>query len=253
MAKAALSAPSTEDYARFAREAKATGKVNRTKLPKPRMSSAMPRAIYFDLPIPREGGGVYLLTPHDVGRLRSIEARNRLRVKKAKGPWPDAIVEPVDFIAVCIRQDWLCCICKKLMDPALKGNKAISVEHDPALSVCNEHSERTIHAAHVICNVNKAHKADTPRAAKIKRVDQDEARHKLRMENKAKLSREVFKRERRAEAKLVSRSTFPTQRPLLSLPQSMKPDKAVNGFKWAKTKWPKGRKFRSSTRAKPAQ
>ena len=54
-------------------------------------------------------------------------------------------------------------------------------------------------------------------------------------------------------SKLKSRSTFPTQRPLLSLPQSMKPDKAVNGFKWAKTKWPKGRKFRSSTRAKPAQ
>lgn len=53
--------------------------------------------------------------------------------------------------------------------------------------------------------------------------------------------------------KIVSRSTFPTQRPLLSLPQSMKPDKAVNGFKWAKTKWPKGRKFRSSTRSKATQ
>ena len=52
---------------------------------------------------------------------------------------------------------------------------------------------------------------------------------------------------------LKSRSTFPTQRPLLSLPQSMKPDKAVNGFKWGKTKWPKGRKFRSSTRSKATQ
>lgn len=53
--------------------------------------------------------------------------------------------------------------------------------------------------------------------------------------------------------KISQRSTFPTQRPLLSLPQSMKPDKAVNGFKWAKTKWPKGRKFRSSTRSKATQ
>ena len=53
--------------------------------------------------------------------------------------------------------------------------------------------------------------------------------------------------------KISQRSTFPTQRPLLSLPQSMKPDKAVNGgYNWPKRKL-QGRKFRSSTRSKATQ
>lgn len=53
--------------------------------------------------------------------------------------------------------------------------------------------------------------------------------------------------------KISQRSTFPTQRPLLSLPQSMKPDKAVNGGdNWPKRKL-QGRKFRSSTRSKATQ
>lgn len=208
-----------------------------------RAISATPRVAYFDLPVPLENGTVYLLKPHDVARLRYMEARNRGRVKTAKGPWLEGVVEPVDFIDVCIKQEWRCSICQKPMDPKLKGNdrRAISVEHSPALSVANEHSPRTVSAAHVRCNVNKGHASDTPRAAKIKRVRKDEDRHATRMRAKANLSRDAYKRMKLDEAKLVSRNEF--QKKLLG-PLSRHPDKAVNG--WGKPKdvkfdWKKGR------------
>ena len=89
----------------------------------------------------------------------------------------------------------------------MKGahKRAISVEHDPALSVCNEHSARTVFAAHVACNVKKGHGSDTPRAAKIKRVTKAEQRHVARIEAKATLGHEAYKRQRRAEMKIKGR------------------------------------------------
>lgn len=123
------------------------------------------------------------LTRAMISRLCSLEYRNRKRASKLQ----EAIVEVVDFIAVCIEQEWACCICGEEMDPGLVGpsSRAISVEHDPALSACREHTKRTVRAAHISCNVSKGHKVDIPRAAKTKRVTASEETHVQRLAMKA--------------------------------------------------------------------
>jgi len=154
-------------------------------------------------------GLIYELTRQVVDRLILIERNNRRRIKQ--GEFDDPIVEKVDFIAKCMAQKWLCCICGGFMDPLdYKTEQRVSVEHDPAISVCNEHSTRTVHGAHLRCNVLKSHASDTPRAAKIRRVVKERAKHERLMIAKATLAREVYKRTKRAEknSKLKSRSTF---------------------------------------------
>jgi hypothetical protein len=170
---------------------------------------------YVGVAVPLKGGKPGRLGKHDIRRLRQREQANRSRVRQLGY---DAVVEAVDFVARCISQDWLCCICAEPMDPSIHGTdpNAITVEHDPAVSVAREHSERTVYGAHARCNHAKAAAADTPRAAKIKRVDKAERLHAARMALKALMGREALKRKRREEAKLKSRSTFATEQPVRS-------------------------------------
>lgn len=201
---------------------------------------------YIGVEVPLKGGKPGRLGKFDIRRLVGREQSNRGRVRSLG---VDAIVEAVDFIAVCISQEWLCWICREPMDVALHGAEpeAISVEHDPAVSVCREHTLRTVKGAHQRCNHAKAAAEDTSRAAKIKRVVKDEERHATRMKAKATLSREVYKRERRAEAKIQSRNT-------LSLPLDgveLRDRGKMGGGFWRpknfKQKWPK-QKFNRSIR-----
>lgn len=123
------------------------------------------------------------LSVKDVTRMWKREQRNRYRVRGL----PDSVVETVDFVAVCFDQDWKCCICQLGMDPSIEGPslEVISVEHDPAVSVAREHTRRTVRAAHLRCNHEKAARSDTGRAAKIKRVSKEERIHVARMALKA--------------------------------------------------------------------
>jgi hypothetical protein len=131
---------------------------------------------YIGVEVPLKNGKPGRLGKFEIQKLRGREQSNRGRVRSLG---PGAIVEPVDFIAVCITQEWKCWICKDTMDVALHGTNpnAISVEHDPAVSVCWEHTLRTVKAAHQRCNHAKAAASDTTRAAKIKRVRSDEEKH----------------------------------------------------------------------------
>lgn len=180
---------------------------------------------YRGMEVPLKNGKPGRLGKYDIRRIQGREVSNRSRVRSAG---LDAVVDAVDFIGVLIAQEWRCWICGELMDAALHGTEpeAISVEHDPAVSVCREHTLRTVKGAHQRCNHAKAAAEDTTRAAKIKRVDKDEARHKSRMEAKARLSREVFRRQKREEAKLKGRASFP-QPKLLPVSESRRPDGAA--------------------------
>lgn len=162
-----------------------------------------------------------VLSRRVVDRLVRIEADNQRRADKHDG----AIVEPVDFVAVCIEQCWRCSICGEPMDPdAGKPERKITVEHNPALSVCHEHSRRTVEAAHSECNCAKNNFGDTSRAAKIKRVQKDEDRHATRMRAKANLSRDAYRRLKLDEAKLKS-----SGRKIVSRPFQQTMRKKMNG------------------------
>lgn len=185
---------------------------------------------YVGLEITYPDGSVRVLTKQIVDRFILIERNNRRRVK----PDADPISEKVDFIGKCIAQKWLCCICSVFMDPLdFKTEMRVSVEHNPAISVCNEHSRRTVYGAHMKCNFAKAASHDTTRAAKIKRVSKDEDRHKASMQAKATLSREVYKRQRREKgSRLKSSRVIKSNPEIASRPLG---------------NWPK-RKFPSATR-----
>ena len=150
-------------------------------------------------------------------------------------PGPRVPLSKFDFAVKFLEQQGRCYLCNGKL---VRGQ--IIDEHDPP--------RETMPAA--ICDNLEFRKLACRVCAKAKTVVDQGLIAKGR-----RVRGEKGQRARRAKngPQLVSRSTFPTQRPLLSLPQSMKPDKAVNGFKWGKTKWPKGRKFRSSTRSKATQ
>lgn len=123
------------------------------------------------------------LSMDDILRLMEIERRNRRRARDLGGAHAR-----VDFVAQLFHQNWLCIICQRPLSPYLRGPDplSISLEHDPALSVGLRHDSETVRGAHLQCNITKAHTTDTPRAAKIKRVQKDEAEHAERMVLKAK-------------------------------------------------------------------
>lgn len=187
---------------------------------------ASARFRYVGLEIVYPDGAIRELTRQVVDRLILIERNNRRRIKQ--GEFDDPIVEKVDFIRKCVTQKWLCCICGEFMDPLdYKTDMRVSVEHDPAISVCNEHSARTVHGAHMRCNVLKSHASDTPRAAKIRRVVKERQKHERLMIAKATLAREVYKRTKRAE-----KGSSITGRTEIASRGFQKPD-------GHKTKWPK--------------
>jgi hypothetical protein len=149
---------------------------------------------YVGVEVPLKNGKPGRLGKYDIRRIQGREVSNRSRVRSAG---LDAVVDAVDFIGVCIAQGWLCWICKQPMDAALHGSEpeAISVEHDPAVSVCREHTLRTVKGAHQRCNHAKAAAEDTSRAAKIKRVSKDE-RHATLMRMKATMTPAAYRREK---------------------------------------------------------
>lgn len=142
-------------------------------------------------------GEAYALTVEDVERFHLMEYRNRKRCRRAE----DAVTEVVDFLGQLIKQAWACHICGEPMDPKLRAPNplGISCEHDPAMSVAHEHTRRTVRGAHAGCNHHKGSKSDTPRAAKIKRVQSDEQRHASHMALKARHSKAVYQRKLREE------------------------------------------------------
>lgn len=155
-------------------------------------------AHYIGAEVPLKNGKPGRLGRHEIRKLRGREQSNRGRVRSLG---PAAIVEAVDFVAVCIAQEWRCWICKAPMDVGLAGTEpnAISVEHDPAVSVCREHTLRTVKAAHQHCNHAKAAASDTTRAAKIKRVLTEEERHAARMRMKIEMTSAQKRRAKIAE------------------------------------------------------
>lgn len=155
---------------------------------------------YIGVLVPLRNGKPGRLGKYDIRRLRGREQSNRGRVRSMG---PAAIVEPVDFIGRCIEQEWLCWICKEPMDVGLHGTEpnAISVEHDPAVSVAKEHSPKTVYGAHQRCNHAKACVSDIPRAAKIKRVQKAEDRHATLMRCKANMARAIYRQKRKEAVK----------------------------------------------------
>jgi hypothetical protein len=109
------------------------------------------------------------MTPTTIKRIKAIEQRNRARAR-AMG----ADFEPVDFHAVCERDNWRCAICGEPIDPdapvtaPLRDSVALSLEHFPALASGGSHTFDGIAPAHLSCNLRKG-AADTARAAKTKR------------------------------------------------------------------------------------
>ena len=150
-------------------------------------------------------------------------------------PGPRVPLSKFDFAVKFLEQQGRCYLCNGKL---VRGQ--IIDEHDPP--------RETMPAA--ICDNLEFRKLACRVCAKAKTVADQGLIAKGR-----RVRGEKGQRARRAKngPQLVSRSTFPTQRPLLSLPQSMKPDKAVNGGdNWPKRKL-QGRKFRSSTRSKATQ
>lgn len=153
------------------------------------------------------------------------------------------------------RQRGLCASCPAVLAKINNGMVFIcapfDVDHVHPLNLLGSQDDDNLQCLCVPCHKAKT-KTDIKRIAKGRRVRTDEERHASRMKAKATLTREVFKRERRAEAKIVSRNTF--DRP--SLP--FKLARSESPSKWGragapKRSWPKGRGFSRSARVKPAQ
>lgn len=101
------------------------------------------------------------------------------------------------------------------------------------------------------CHLRKT-SAEAGERAKMKRVRSDTERHATRMKAKAALAREVFKRERREEAKLVSRNSFSQPRLLPTL-ENRKKDGAANFGGGSKPKdyvSPLSKKYRDRVKAR---
>lgn len=151
------------------------------------------------------------------------------------------------------RQRGLCATCPAVLAKINNGMVFIcapfDVDHVQPLNLLGGQEDDNLQCLCVPCHKAKT-KTDIKRIAKGRRVRKDVDRHKQRMQNKAKLSREVFKRERRAEAKIrgnpkiQSRNTF-------SSPSFYKPVLG-SGSEGEKRKIP-SRAFSRSARAKPAR
>lgn len=128
-------------------------------------------------------------------------------------------------------QRGLCAACPTVLAKINNGMVFIcapfDVDHIQPLNLLGGQNEDNLQCLCVPCHKAKS-KVDIKRIAKGRRVRKDVGRHQLRMENKARLSREVYKRQRREEAKLVSRNTFDKQRPLpIELNTKRSPDGAA--------------------------
>ena len=97
--------------------------------------------------------GYYRLTLEDCYRFKERERKARLRAKR-KGA---TVIEAVDFLGVCVKQNWSCCLCHKPMDPTIRNesNWKLTLEHTPSLFQGRDHSERTVGASHRYCNNKK--------------------------------------------------------------------------------------------------
>lgn len=108
-------------------------------------------------------------------------------------------------------QRGLCATCPTVLAKINNGMVFIcapfDVDHAQALDHLGSNDAENLRCLCKPCHTEKT-KRDVKASAKGRRVRKDVDRHQLRMENKARLSREVYKRQRREEAKLVSRSTF---------------------------------------------
>lgn len=111
------------------------------------------------------------LSERAIKRLKAAERRNRFR---ARNKGCDA--EPVDFIAICEAQGWLCGLCGEPMDPELPvslppaASRAVSVGHEPSLGLGGSHTAKGVEGQHMACNIAKGREEDTSAAAKTKRM-----------------------------------------------------------------------------------
>lgn len=133
-------------------------------------------------------------------RLNAMEYRNR---KRAEGM--DCHAEPVDFPAIVIAYNGCCCICQQEIDLTLPGTdpEGVTLEHIISLGQGGKHTADNIGQAHRRCNLEKSHRLDTPKAAKIRRLRGETGQRARRERNGSKLKSAGFRGHRKMDGTVV--------------------------------------------------
>lgn len=87
-------------------------------------------------------------------RINSSTARHARRVRMVG---PDGEIERIDPHTIYERDGWMCQLCHKPIDPAMKwpDYQSASLDHIVPLAANGTHTSDNVQAAHLICNIQK--------------------------------------------------------------------------------------------------
>ena len=158
-------------------------------------------------------------------RLNRSELNNRSRCRqknnkrKARGETYLITIEKINFIQICVDQDWKCALCGEPMDYNIMDGMdpdCVSLEHLIGLARGGHHTFENIAGTHRRCNMKKNDEIDNPDAARCKRkaggrgsqVNKRKKRGHSSIKSQNTLSGEAYKRQK-AWGKKTGKSQWP--------------------------------------------